>query len=543
MRMINQESRFSLAPTLDNKTRSIFDRSFKHLTTFNVGDLVPLYFDDVLPGDTFKVRENAVLRLPTLIRPIFDDLYFDMYYFFIPLRLVWDHAKEFFGEDPNGDWSNLPSYTIPQVTSPVNTGWVKGDLGSYFVRQNTPGLSISKLYFNAYCLCYNEYFRDQNFQKSIPIDRSDTNVTGVSGGSDIVIDTIKGGLLCKAFKYHDYFTSCLPSTQKGESVTLPLGDSARVTFGNAILPDYPLDPSIVDVGKNAFVVNDVNIVGGTGSYGIVGYENNGSISTLPNGTYNNLIADLSTATSSTILQLRQAFALQRMMELDARSGSRYIEIIKAHFGVDSPDSRLQRPEFLGGSHSRLNISQVVQSEQNESYNLGNLGAFSHTITTGDGFVKSFTEHGIILGLGVVRYKHSYSQGVLRQLSRRVKTDFYWPLLDGIGEQAVLNKEIFATGSDVDEEVFGYQERYAEYRYFPDRVSGEFSPDYSQSLDEWHLGDDYNDTPALSSEFLQEDKNNVNRIINVSDRLSDQIHIDILFNNECTRLMNLYSIPV
>lgn len=550
----NVESHFALNPTRLDMSRSKFDRSFSLKTSFNVGDIVPFYVDEVLPGDTFDVKTSKVVRMQTLITPIMDNIYLDTYYFFVPNRLVWEHWKQFNGENTESAWLPSTEYSIPQLTAPSG-GWSVGTIADYMgIPTGVANLSVSALPFRAYALICNEWFRDENLCDPLVVPTGDATVVG-SNTVASVEDYAKGATPYKAAKYHDYFTSCLPAPQKGPDVMIGLSGEANV-FGNGYTLGWT-NGTLTGGSRSGSALGDQNTKVGTL---LSGSTTAGSTNEMPGGdgklwgivqksqvenpAYSGLIADLSTATSATINQLRLAFQIQKLYEKDARGGTRYTEILKTHFGVTSPDSRLQRPEYLGGNRVPININQVVQNSATVEGEtpLGNVAGYSVTSDTHSDFRQSFTEHGFVIGVMVARYDHTYQQGIERFWSRKTRFDYYWPVLANIGEQAVLNKEIYAQGTDVDDEVFGYQEAWGDYRYKPNRVTGEMRSQYAQSLDVWHLGDDYTKLPSLSSEWIVEDKTNVDRVLAVTSTNANQLFADLYINNQTTRPMPMYSIP-
>lgn len=551
----NTEMHFSRNPVNLDMQRSKFDRSHSHKTTFNTGDLIPIFIDEVLPGDTMVMDMSSVIRMSTPIYPVMDNAYIDIYFFAVPNRLVWEHWKEFCGENNTTFWEQETAYEIPQIQAPAG-GWEKGTIADYMgIPTKVGGLSISALPFRAYSLIYNEWFRDENLKNPCMINLDETTQTG-SNGNNYITDAQLGGKPCKAAKLHDYFTGALPEPQKGPAVLLPLGEEAPVsTKGSGVDyhpvingPHAPVYFSRYDGSNWGAAAGGLNLelhpntVTSTGRYAQGGVT--GTTGETSNGVYpSNLIADLSSATAATVNQLRQAFAVQRMYEKDARGGTRYIEVLKTHFGVTSPDSRQQRPEYLGGYRCPINVDQVLQtSSTDQTSPQGNTAAYSLTAYSDSIFTKSFTEHEFVIGLAVVRTNNTYQQGIEKLFSRKGRFDFYWPSLANIGEQAILNKEIYAQGNATDEEAFGYQEAWAEYRYKPSRVSGAMRSNYAQSLDAWHYADYYGSLPILGSTWIDENRENVNRTIAVQDELEDQFIGDFYFKMEMARPMPLYSVP-
>ncbi len=558
----NTESHFSLLPRVDIQ-RSRFDRSASLKTSFNAGNIVPFFLEEVLPGDTFNVKTSRVVRMQTLLTPMMDNVYLDTYYFFVPNRLVWDHWKEFCGENTESAWIPETEYSIPQITAPAG-GWQVGTLADYFgVPTGVSGLSVSALPFRAYALIMNEWFRDENLQDPLVVPTDDSTVAGVNTGT-FVTDVAKGGLPYIACKYHDYFTSALPAPQKGPDVTIPVADAATayVYPASTLNPDLAARFNTVQwVGSNGNPVSIPNNYRGILSSGfrfntsgnvytdetrifteaVTGNDSAGSL-VMPG----NLVADFSgVGQAATINQLRLAFQIQKFYEKQARGGSRYTEVVRSFFGVTSPDARLQRPEYLGGNRTPINVNQVIQqSGTGESVDTpqGTVVGMSLTTDSHSDFTKSFTEHGFIIGVMVARYDHTYQQGLNRLWSRKDKFDYYWPVFANIGEQAIKNKEIYAQGNSTDDEVFGYQEAWAEYRYKPNQVTGEMRSQYAQSLDVWHLADDYSKLPSLSAEWIQEDGKTIDRVLAVSSTVANQFFADIYVKNYCTRPMPMYSIP-
>ena len=561
----NAESHFAVNPTRIDMSRSRFDRSSSYKTTFNVGQIIPFYVDEVLPGDTFSIDTSKVVRMQTLLTPVMDDIFLDTYYFFVPNRLTWNHWKQFMGENTESAWIPSVEYEIPQLTAPEG-GWNIGTIADYMgIPTGVSGLSVNALPFRAYALIMNEWFRDENLSDPLNIPVTDATVQGVNTGT-FVTDVAKGGLPYTAAKYHDYFTSALPAPQKGPDVTIPVGTAGPYPVvaqsntvpnpGSVGLTFVPYTATFNNAGQQwTGQVNQLR--GNTGNSGAIGdpTAQNSSFGVVTtnsqfNGSANKIIPnnlwalDSGDAAVATINQLRLAFQIQKLYERDARGGTRYIEILKSHFGVTSPDARLQRPEYLGGNRIPININQVVQSSSTDASGTpqGNTAAYSLTSDNHSDFTKSFVEHGFLIGVMVARYRHTYQQGLERFWSRKDRFDYYFPVFANIGEQAIKNKEIYAQGTEKDDEVFGYQEAWADYRYRPNRVTGEMRSAAPQSLDVWHLGDDYESLPSLSDSWIREDSKTVNRVLAVSDNVSAQLFCDIYVRNLCTRPMPLYSIP-
>jgi hypothetical protein len=525
----SQQHQFSEVPHADIQ-RSTFDRSHGLKTTFNAGQLVPIYVDEALPGDTFSCNLTAFSRLATPIHPTMDNAFMDTHFFAVPVRLVWDDFEEFMGETKtyqapgSSRLDGTPDFTVaapvpPTITAPGG-GETEGSLSDYFgIPTKVAGLEFSALWHRAYTLVWNDWFRDENLQ-------APKTVLTTSGADGTTYALLNRG------KKHDYFTSALPWPQKGADVTIPLGLSADVfsgaTPGNAADDKAPTVFSVVD---QDWLTLDKSS----------GSQDNVSLGATVGSADNKLYADLSNATSATINQLRLAFATQKFLEIQARGGSRYIEVIKNHFNVTSPDARLQRPEYLGGGSSPVNISPVAQTSSTDATTpQGNLSAIGTTVLSGHSFTKSFTEHTIVIGMVSVRTDLTYQQGLNRMFSRETIYDYYWPTLSTIGEQAVKNKEIYAQGSAADETTFGYQERYAEYRYKPSSITGKFRSNATGTLESWHYAQEYASLPLLGDAWIQVTDTNVQRTLAVASE--PQFIFDSLFKLRCTRPMPVNSIP-
>ena len=542
----NENTRFALNPTNLDIARSTFRRDHSVKLSFNVGDVIPFYVDEVLPGDTFQVKTSMVARLQTLLTPMMDNLYLDTYFYFVPNRIIWQHWRELMGENTQSAWIPKTEYSVPQVTAPSG-GWSIGSIADYMgVPTGVANLSVNALPFRAYALVMNEWFRDENLSDPLNIPVDDATLAG-SNGTNYITDVVKGGMPFKAAKFHDYFTSALPAPQKGPDVTISVS-------GGANYPVKALSTDVTAPGTEAIHIspmsgspyNRLSVVGSSSPQpgSIWAVEN-----TVPGGSQPVIPTNLwaindGSVSAATINQLRMAFQVQKLYEKDARGGTRYIEILKSHFGVTSPDARLQRPEYLGGNRIPVNINQVVQSSATQSSGtpLGDTAAFSVTTDVHGDFIKSFVEHGFVIGVMVARYDHTYQQGLERFWSRRDRLDYYFPVFANIGEQPILNKEIYAQGTTQDDEVFGYQEAWADYRYKPSRVAGEMRSKAPTSLDVWHLADEYTQLPKLSDAWIREDKTNVDRVLAVTSAVSNQMFADLYIQCKATRPMPVYSIP-
>lgn len=499
--------------------RSTFDRSHGHKTTFNAGYLIPVLVDEALPGDTFKVSATLFARLATPIFPIMDNMAMDVHYFAVPKRLVWDNWVKFNGEQT--DPGDSTDYTVPQMVAPGG-GYAVGSLSDYMgIPTGVASLSHSALFHRAYNLIYNTWYRDQNLQNSVPVDRDD--------GPDDPADYV----LLRRGKRHDYFTSCLPWPQKGDAVSIPLGTTAPV-LGVGVTDGTAVASTAAYRDANGDLMTGQFGFGANFAFAVESNANTGAANTMT------LRADLSNATAATINSLRQAFQIQKILERDARGGTRYVELIKAHFGVTSPDQRMQRPEYLGGGTLQVNVSPIPQTSQTDAAVTpqGNLAAMGVAVGQ-NGFTMSFTEHCIIMGIVSVRADLTYQQGLNRMFSRQTRYDFYWPALAHIGEQAVLNKEIYAQATSADDEVFGYQERFAEYRYKPSIITGLMRSSAAGSLDAWHLSQEFASLPTLDASFIVEDPP-VDRVIAVDTE--PHFIFDSYFRMHCARPMPVFGVP-
>lgn len=547
----NKDAGFNQVPRLDI-TRSRFKRRQDIKLTLNAGQLIPFYVDEVLPGDTFSVDQAAIIRMTTPIFPVMDNCYMDIYYFFTPNRILWKNWKRFMGENDNGPWAQTQEYTIPQirVAASATAGKklpLEGSLMDYMgiptkvCKDANTEFEVNALPFRAYAMIWQEWFRDQNVDNPA-INSTDDATTTYADANDTkniekcLQEAYRGGRPLPVNKFHDYFTSALPSPQKaGQSVTIPMAGKAPV-YGYEYNSDTKT-PGVLNfvshLGQNSTIENTDD-----GRLEINAYK-------IDNGTYAyesmNLYTDMSQVQATTINQLRQAFQVQKYYEQLARGGSRYREMIYSLFHTKISDKTVQIPEYLGGTRITINMSQVIQTSGTTTESpQGNTAAVSVTPYNGSMFTKSFEEHGFVIGVCCIRHDHTYQQGLERMWSRKTNLDFYYPVFANLGEQAILKKEIYLTGTESDEQAFGYQEAWAEYRMKPNRISGKFRSNAEGTLDSWHYGDSYEETPNLSQAWMKEGDTEIQRTLAVDNE--PQFIMDTIIDNTSVRPMPMYSIP-
>lgn len=535
--------------------RTKFRDVWNHKTTGNAGDIIPIYWKEILPHDEIKINVAALIKMTTPSYQTMDNLWADIHFYYTPNRLLWEHWKEFQGEKSVGPDEVQPEYTIPYTSSPIG-GWTENTIADYLgIPTKVTGVQVDSRYFRNYALIWNEWYRDQNRQDFTDFSKGDENTMG-SNGSDRKVDPIKGGRCLKAAKIHDYFTSSLLTPTGKERVYLPLGNSAAVLPKNGVNNMV----SLANFAPMKFAKQGNGALANNTSYTLTVQTANSTAeqkeAMLQQGTTGtasssapmlyptNLVADLSEATQVTVNQLRMAFQLQKIYEANNRSGSRYIETLRNRWNVIPSDATLQRPEFLGGVRIPLNIDMVLQtSSTNEESPLGQVSGFSHTFNNELTISKGFEEHGILMGFAIIRTQRTYQQGLSKFFSRRTMEDFYMPEFQNLGEVAILNKEIYFSGNTTkDNEVFGYQEYAGEYRSTPNRVTGEFRSNATNSYDNWHYADDYAETPVNGAEWIEENEANVDRTLTVTSAVANQFQFDIDFEEENVRYMPPHSIP-
>lgn len=548
--------------------RTKFHMPHNHKTTGNAGDLIPIYRKEVLPGDYVKMDMRALAKMTTPNFQTMDVAFMDVAFYFVPRRLLWEHWQAFQGEKTVGPHEEQPEYTLPKTTAPTG-GWQENTIADYLgIPTKKENVKVDSAYFRAYCLIWNEWYRDQNRQDFTDFKTDDTNITGTNG-NNYVTDPIGGGKCLKVAKIHDYFTSTLLTPAGREQVMLPLGTTAPVIGNDKLIglklkgtggetsygglyqgwiertaANWDTDMSAMYATKNLYGRNLEGIkTNEQANYGQP-YQNNYAIGLTDEPENSGIIADLSKAAGTTVNQLRLAFQLQKIFEADNRSGTRYIEILKNRWDVTPSDARLQRPEYLGGKRIPLNIEMVIQTSSTDSESpLGQISGYSNTYDESAYFSKGFEEHGIIMGFAYVRHQRTYQQGLSKIFTRTNREDFYMPEFQNIGEQPVYNYEIFYSGNEQkDNEVFGYQEYGAEYRYEPNRVSGQFRSNAEKSFDNWHYADDYAETPVNGEEWIVENPDAIDRTLTVTHDVANQFYFDFYFDETDVRTMPIHSIP-
>lgn len=536
--------------------RTKFSNIYDHKTTFNSGKLIPIYHKEILPGDSLKIELNTLIKMTTPKFQTMDQAYVDIHWYFVPRRLVWKHWKEFQGEKQVPMHEESPEYSIPQTTAPQG-GWGENTIADYLtIPTKISNIKVDSAYFRAICLIWNNYYRDEQRMDTTDFYNGDSNETG-SNGSNYVTDAIKGGACLPVCKLHDYFTSGLNQPQAGPPVELPLGTTAETEInadGTMILrradQDDPHGFKMMAMGSD-YNGNSAN-AGGPGGYQTMGYyipSWNPAGSSVP--VYSELkydsglkgLTNLATATAATVNQLRMAFQLQKIFEANNRSGTRYVEILKNRWQVKPSNGELQIPEWLGGQRFPLNIDMVVQtSETTQTSPLGNIAGFSNTRYDAEYFSSNFDEHGIVLGFAMVRHQRTYQQGLSRFFTRKNMTDFFMPEFQNLGERPTYNYEIYAQGTDDDNDVFNYQEYGAEYRYEPNKVTGQFRSNATNSFDFWHYADDYSELPVSNEDWIKESPTAIDRTLTVTSETANQFYADFSFKETMVRSMPPHSIP-
>ena len=561
----NKDAGFNQVPRLDI-TRSRFKRRQDVKLTLNAGQLIPFYVDEVLPGDTFSIDQAAIIRMTTPIFPVMDNCHMDIYYFNVPCRILWKNFKRFMGENDTGPWAQTQEYTIPQVKvtgTAEKPAPYEGSILDYMgiptkvSKGEDTAFSVNALPMRAYAMIWQEWFRDQNVDnpainsdEDATVNYTDDETKGMDAAKPdleyILHNAYTGGRPLPVNKYHDYFTSCLPSPQKGEAVKLPITGSAPIGLYNSATGNVTINSS-----KMTEIFDEAGLSQINGTYranywdpgngpfrdkGLAVGETSGQ-----NFGGVQIGADLTSVTAATINQLRQAFQVQKYYEELARGGSRYREMIYSLFHTKISDKTVQIPEYLGGTRITINMSQVIQTSGTTAESpQGNTAAVSVTPYNGSMFTKSFEEHGYVIGVCCIRHDHTYQQGLERMWSRKTNLDFYYPVFANLGEQAILKKELYLTGTDTDEQAFGYQEAWAEYRMKPNRISGKFRSNATGTLDSWHYGDNYTETPSLSQAWMKEGDSEIQRTLAVDNE--PQFIMDTIIDNTSVRPMPMYSIP-
>lgn len=550
----NNERHFNQIPEM-KASRTRFNRDQTILTTFDSGKLIPFYVDEVLPGDTFNVNTAAIIRMTTPKYPVMDDAFIDFYYFYCPNRILWDNFKHFMGEVEETPWTPKKEYAVPKIIIKGTDAAPKPNERSILDYMGVPTkikkeFSINALPIRAYVKIWNEFFRDENVDNTAILKTDDASVDYEFGREDWAQEAennaYKGGNLLPVNKFHDYFTSCLPYPQRGPAVMLPMEGNATIYYGNSRTgKPYTVQNLIDDLEWTPQVNNTASITSNI-------WRAEGELTSIeapartivtaktPEVGGINLVADLSTVTATTVNDLRKAVAVQQYYEALARGGSRYREQVQALWNVVISDKTVQVPEYLGGGRYHININQIVQTAENDKSPLGETGAISVTPVNESSFTKSFEEHGFVIGVCCVRHNRSYQQGLERFWSRSDRLDYYVPQFANIGEQPVKKKEIMLTGTATDEETFGYQEAWADYRMKPNRVSGLMRSNATGTLDFWHYADNYSIVPTLSQDWMEEGKIEIARTLVVQDE--PQFFGAIRVANKTTRRMPLYSVP-